>query len=257
MSKPEELFPFPPFPAEKPAGGAAVKSETTLTAEEVGEVRTLLGLLRSGKLSPAVPVSKEDADPFAAPPPLPAPSQKSPASDALQLKDPNVLIPESVSAGELRDLLLRFAETRQTSAAWEIEVRASLKSILTNIKDQYQFVQIFVAMAEVFPIREHLRHGTPEQKLFALNVLGDRFFQTLSGVFFPQRKELVKTIARYLSETSELFTFIAMEGEPFNNQFHERVDIAMVGGRLIKEMRGFVVCRKNSEQIVRIGRVLT
>jgi hypothetical protein len=256
MTKPDELFPFPPFPPEKKEEGPAGDSRNPLNPSEIQDLRAVLELFRAGKLSP-LPVqpsapapAKGDIDPFAEPPPVKIPSVP---------KDPVPTIAEMTSSAEkeVRTVLLRFLDSRAISAPWEMETRNSLKAVLEHLKDQYQFVQAVGAIAGVFPICDYLRHGTPEQKLFALISLGDRFLQVISGLRSPQRKDLIKIIGSYLSESSVHYSFLSMEGEPFNFQFHERVDGSSSSGRVISEMRGFVVTRKNSDQLVRLGRVLT
>ncbi|MBF0546963.1 MAG: hypothetical protein HQM08_21155 [Candidatus Riflebacteria bacterium] len=241
MNKPDELFPFPPFPLEKKEG-----PPTPLNPDEIRDLRTILELFRSGKLtSPPVtaPQEKADVDPFAE---LPT-NMSQPIPTTLPRSEEFVM----------RSAFMKFLDIRTSSSPLEDEIRNSLKAICQNLEDQHTFVQAFCAIVGIFPICDFLRHSTPEQKMFSLNSLGDRFFQVISGMRFPLRKELVKIIGKYLSDSSTNYSFLSMEGEPFNNQFHERVDGSSSSGRSIVEMRGFVVTRINSDQIVRLGRVLT
>ncbi len=90
-----------------------------------------------------------------------------------------------------------------------------------------------------------------------LITLGERFLQQLAGVIFAERKRLLKTVARYLSEVSENCSFIQMEGETFNPQYHERAPGSMPSGKSIREMHGFLVTSRSSNQVVKPALVLT
>ncbi|GAB4268363.1 MAG: hypothetical protein Kow0029_03690 [Candidatus Rifleibacteriota bacterium] len=156
-----------------------------------------------------------------------------------------------------REIANKFLDSAQVTEAYEIETRATLKSILAEISDDATMLKVWGCIVGVFPARKCLRHGTPDQKLFALVALGDRFLQSLAGEVFTNRKKLLKTIAAYLSAISESYNFIQMENENFSPQYHERVQGSYAGGKTIREMHGFVVVAKDSNQVVRAGLVLT
>jgi hypothetical protein len=153
--------------------------------------------------------------------------------------------------------LWRSLDVGSAAQHGEGEAVKTFRELAGRLEDPAAAARVISAVAGLVPMREFLRHGTPEQKLFTLNCLGDRFLNRLSGVRVPVRRELLKAAAKYLTECAENFTFLAMESEPYNNQYHERVDGASASGRTIKEQRGFVVTRRNSDAIVRLGRVLT
>ncbi|MDD3149147.1 MAG: hypothetical protein PHD82_17795, partial [Candidatus Riflebacteria bacterium] len=139
----------------------------------------------------------------------------------------------------------------------EIEALAAFKEIMPEIQAADQRIKVLSSLAGIFPIKKYLRNGTPEQKLFVLNVLGDRFLHGLAGFAHPVRKKLLKAAARFLSGISEIYSFLSMEGEPFNLQYHERVPLASASGQQIREMHGFLVVAKDSRRVVRLGQVLT
>jgi len=153
--------------------------------------------------------------------------------------------------------LLDLFSSNLVTTGFENETHKTLLELLREIDDSNLINRLILAIAAAFPVRDALRHGTPEQKLFALNAMGDKFLAGVSGLQFPQRKPLIKTMGKYFSEITEFFSFLQSEGEPFNNQYHERVEGSNFSGRIVREMRGFLVVRKNSDQIIRLGLVLT
>jgi hypothetical protein len=260
---------LPPFPvleaadlapasaAKKPVLGPGTREQ--LTAEEIEEIRTFLGLfgpawlkrvdkedLRSGKL----PGGHAAGQPV--PSPTPPISPVPPATIA-------PIIPPAgpLSAAEPEISPVSLWEGIHGQPGFEQEWHGECLALLRDIQDRTMGFRVFCALAGVFPWRECLRHATPDQKLFATVALGDRFLQGLSGMTFSQRKPLIKAVARYLSGLTEVFSFIQAEGEPFNNQYQERVEGSSSGGRVVREMRGFLVVRKDSSQVVRLGRVFT
>jgi hypothetical protein len=108
-----------------------------------------------------------------------------------------------------------------------------------------------------FPAAQALRFGTPDQKQFALSVATDRALAHLAGHAFPERGRLLKALAAWASAVAGTHTFLASEGEPFNNQYWERVPAASPTGKTIREVHGFLVIRSDSRQVVRLGRALT
>ncbi|MFZ5953436.1 MAG: hypothetical protein ACOYXC_22225, partial [Candidatus Rifleibacteriota bacterium] len=131
------------------------------------------------------------------------------------------------------------------------------KALLSEIDNDSSFIRIFAALAGIFPLRKCLRHGTPEQKLFSAIALSDRFLAGISGEQFAGRKRLLKAVGTYFSALSEKYNFLAMENENFSPQYHERIPGSSATGRTIREMQGFLVVHKDTNQIVRTGMVLT
>lgn len=115
---------------------------------------------------------------------------------------------------------------------------------------------IAVAILALIPCKKFIRHGTPEQKLFVLKSLGDRFLDGIAGIKWIDRRKLIKAAANYLSSLSENYNFISMEGEGFNPTLHERV-LGASGGNIIKEMRGFLVVARGTNRVTYAGVVLT
>lgn len=116
---------------------------------------------------------------------------------------------------------------------------------------------LITAFLGLFPCKRFIRHGTPEQKLFVLKILSDRFLESIAGLKFQERKRLLKLVAKYLSEVSENYIFIPMEGEPFKPMFHERVAGSSSSGLIIKEMRSFLIVDSSSNHIIYTGLVLS
>ena len=139
----------------------------------------------------------------------------------------------------------------------EAEALSSFKELFAEISGNNEKLRVFRGIAGIFPLKKNLRLGTPEQKLFVMNVLGDRFLQSLAGFAHPVRKKLLKAVSRYLSGVVDGFSFLCMENEPFNLQYHERVPGAAVSGKIIREMHGFLVVARDSNRVVRLGQVLT
>jgi hypothetical protein len=157
----------------------------------------------------------------------------------------------------LQQQLIAHWESLNLTETCEIEARSHFCEILKTISDNRVLVKIWGAANSLLPVKSNLRHGTPDQKLFMLITLGERFLQQLAGVIFAERKRLLKTVARYLSEVSENCSFIQMEGETFNPQYHERAPGSMPSGKSIREMHGFLVTSRSSNQVVKPALVLT
>lgn len=246
MSDANELFPFPsknseelPENSELPdnslpvfPGSASVQTEPALSEPELREIRKLLAAFKCSHPEPA-------AAPVMAPPPLTTVSTTMPAGDQLQEK--------------INKIWSQFSSVDPV----EIEAISSFREIMKECPDDAMLLKILWCLAGIFPIKKNLRHGTPDQKMFTLNVLGDRFLQGLAGVALGSRKRLLKAVGKYFSDTSEVLSFISMENEPFNVQYHERVPGASSSGKVIREMHGFLVVAKDSNKVVRLGQVLT
>lgn len=138
----------------------------------------------------------------------------------------------------------------------ETNVLSEFKDIISKVKGNVEKTLI-TAFLGLFPCKRFIRHGTPEQKLFVLKTLSDRFLENIAGLKFQERKKLLKIIAKYLSEISENYTFIPMEGEPFKPMFHERVAGSSSSGLIIKEMRSFLIVDSGSNHIIYTGLVFS
>jgi hypothetical protein len=259
MSDRNELFPFPAQADESSdqlnQGDKAalpsfpqqsIDTEAPLSQDEIVELRKIMQLFRENnpeKLISTFSVENDEEVESIEPPPSQLFSAKT--SPATQ---PDLSLKEEISK------VLKL-----TSGTDELDktICDDLVSVLFEIHDKKLLLNLFAAINSAFPMKFFLRNGTPEQKIFALAAVGDKFFHSISGLVFPQRKRLVKVIARYLSEISVSFSFIQMEGENFNPQYHERVPGSSSSSRIIKEMRGFLIVGKDNSQVIRISPVLT
>lgn len=283
MTPPDDLFPFPASPTEedderkspvvlppffeppggqnaatgggevapKPGEGPFPQGHSTatqpvdvdvppLTRGEITAIRRFLALLSSGPTTPAgekpsSPVPRPDAAP---------PARETPGT-------------EQSNSNSTRKMLLEMWNSLPTQPGAEAKACVEIGAILGDIPESSDWYRVFMALAGVCPIRESIRHGTPEQRVFTLTALGDRFLQGISGLAFQHRKPLIKAVGRFFSGIAEGYSFLSAEQDSFDNQFHERVEGASPNGRLIREMRGFLVVRSAGNQVVRSGRVLT
>jgi len=252
MSESNELFPFPAMGGSESKGDAAASSELPafpgsedhnteeppLSSDELRKIRHLLA--NSDNQPETARKSETEL------PPMPLPNTTAAAVQA-----------ETVSTNILQQQLIAHWESLNLTETCEIEARIQLCEILKTISDNRVLIKVWGAANSLLPIKANLRHGTPDQKLFALITLGERFLKLLSGVNFSERKRLLKTTARYLSEVSENCSFIQMEGETFNPQYHERAPGSMPSGKSIREMHGFLVTSRSSNQVVKTALVLT
>ena len=254
----DELFPFPgstgndeddsltitpdlpDFP--EPASEQKQPQETErLTAGEIRQVRKIIKHFADSELfkeNEETPAAKQVNSIPSTEPATKQPEQKAPSVNYKQL-----LLNE-----------ITGIEAEDDSAK---KARDSFAGIIEKISDTKTLLQVFRLISGIFPIGNNLRHGTPDQKLYALTVLGDRFLQEMAGFHFSQRKDLLKAVSLYLTACSKQYKFIQMENDNFSPQFHERVAGSGTGNRLIREMRGFLIVAQDSNQIVRVGQVLT
>lgn len=254
MSDNNELFPFPTVPepakADKQAQPAATlpafpgstvaePAEAPLSVEELREIRILLANQR---------VAQNDELP-----PLPSVTLPPTTSVPSAAETATTVTPEKI----LQQQFIAHLESLQLNEPFELEARRQLTEIIGTIGDARILARVWAAVSSILPIKNNIRHGTPDQKLFALIMLGERFLQSLSGISFTERKRLLKTVARYLSEVSETCSFIQMEGEPFNPQYHERAPGSMPSGKSVREMHGFLVTSRSSNQVVKTALALT
>jgi len=251
MSESNELFPFPAIggsetksdsPAsELPAFPGSEDQNTEEPPLSSDELRKIRRMLASSENQPEA--TRKDETEL---PPLPLPNTVAAAVQAA-----------TVSANTLQQQLVAHWESLQLTEAFEVEARNHFCDIIRTISDNRVMVKVWGAANSLLPIKSNLRHGTPDQKLFTLITLGERFLQSLTGVSFSERKRLLKTAARYLSEASENCSFIQMEGETYNPQYHERAPGSMPSGKSIREMHGFLVTSRSSNQVVKTALVLT
>ncbi len=256
MSETNELFPFPTAAEDekKTAGGVELPAfpgsgEPPLDDEELRDLRGMLKAYRTGR-SVAAGAGQQDgvlAEDLPGIPDVTVACSVAPNAAATA--------PVPSAAGGMRPDSL-WAQFR-LSEPTEAEALAVFKEIYAEITGSDDQARVIWAMAGVFPIKKFLRIGTPEQKLFVLNVLGDRFLQSLAGFAHPVRKKLLKAVSRFLSGISEVYSFLSMEGEPFNPQYHERIAGSSASGRQIREMHGFIVVLREGNRVVRLGQVLT
>ena len=139
----------------------------------------------------------------------------------------------------------------------ERDLNQAFRILLANIENFDAFLACYQAVIAAVPASQTLRFGTPDQRQYALSVMTDRSLQILRGVVFPERQRFLKALAGWASEVSGTHTFLVAEQEPFNNQHWERVPGANPGSSTIREMRGFLVIRTDTRQVVRLGRAMT
>lgn len=138
----------------------------------------------------------------------------------------------------------------------ETEILNELKSIVFSTEANIS-KSLIVAILGLIPCKRFIRHGTPEQKLFVLKSLSDRFLENIAGLKFAERRRLLKIVSRYISDVSENYSFIAMEGEPFKPTFHERVAGSSSSGLVVKEMRSFLIVDSRTNRVIYTGLVLS
>lgn len=256
----DELLAFPP----EDSGNDNI---TPLTAEELFTVRQMIAEYKKNgalfpskkvevKPSPNVsslfqneePVIKPAANSlFSDEPVMPPDSSKILFSD-----DTDVQNNESSENGSFSVLL----DSCKNYDAAEANVLNEFKEFFSKIEASAEKTLI-TAILGIFPCKRFIRHGTPEQKLFVLKCLSDRFLENIAGLKFTGRKKLLKIITKYLSEVSENYNFISMEGEPFKPTFHERVPGSSSSGLTIKEMRGFLVVDSRTNRVIYTGLVFS
>ncbi len=251
MTESNDFFPFPVSEGENqqqtssaetslPAFPeiASADAQTSLDASEIRDLKKIIDLYRQGKLIKTEKSSETVAE-------------KMPVEQASAAIIPAPVINPLPQA--IDEVLSAFF----VSDSIEQEAKSAFKAILNEISDQRTRMRAFSALCGIFPAKKCLRHGTPEQRLFALTVLGDRYLESMAGLQFNERRKLLKAVARYLSQISDGFNFIQMEGEAFSSQYHERVAGASAGGKTIREMHGFLIVGRDNNQVIRIGLVLT
>ncbi|HNX75790.1 MAG TPA: hypothetical protein PLM07_09775 [Candidatus Rifleibacterium sp.] len=255
MSETNELFPFPVAAEDENKATRSVElpafpgaGESPLADDELRDLRSMLKAYRAGRgiAADAGPQGDTLAEDLPVIPDVAA----SGSPDAVAAIPAQAAVPGGMRPDSL------WAQFRLSDPV-EVEALAVFKEIYGEIAGSDDQMRVIWAMAGVFPIKKYLRIGTPEQKLFALNVLGDRFLQGLAGFAHPVRKKLLKAVSRFLSGVSEVYSFLSMEGEPFNPQYHERIAGSATSGRLIREMHGFLVVLREGNRVVRLGQVLT
>ncbi len=156
----------------------------------------------------------------------------------------------------VRNALLAWLE-RVPVEGPEREAGARLREVLGSIAPGPVFLAACQAVTAAFPAAQALRFGTPDQKQFALSAATDRALAHLAGHAFPERGRLLKALAAWASTVAGSFTFLTAEGDPFNNQYWERLPAASPSGKTIREVHGFLVIRSDTRQVVRLGRALT
>ncbi len=255
----DELLAFPPEESEN-------KSLSPLTEEELVVVRKMIAeYKKNGALFPSEKVEVkpnpnvgslfQNEEPeikpaanslFSDEPLMPQDSSKILFSDNSEQDSEKC---ENVSFSTLLDCCKNYD-------ASESEILNEFKDIVSNVEAAAEKTLI-TALLGLFPCKRFIRHGTPEQKLFVLKCLSDRFLENIAGLKFTGRKKLLKVITKYLSDISENYNFISMEGEPFKPTFHERVAGSSMSGLVIKEMRGFLVVDSRTNRVIYTGLVFS
>ncbi len=244
MSDNNDLFPFPPGQNEEPLKNNSEAElppfpglgEQALADDELRDLRKMLAAFRAGQGSMAAPLPE-------------LPVAESTETMSARIEAP-VKSPQDDGFGVIWNTL-------KLTDPVELEALSAFKEIFSEIQNADDLMKVLWSLAGIFPIKKYLRNATPEQKLLVLNVMGDRFLLGLAGFVHPVRKKLLKASSKFLSGISDSYSFLSMENEPFNLQYHERVPGASVAGKQIREMHGFLVVAKDSKRVVRLGQVLT
>lgn len=165
------------------------------------------------------------------------------------------LIPAEVPSKDNCISAIQLLEKQKLGDPLEAEALSKMIEFAKSA-DETSSEYIAVSILGLVPCKKFIRHGTPEQKLFVLKSLGDRFLDGIAGIKWIDRRKLIKAVANYLSSLSENYNFIPMEGEGFNPTLHERV-LGASAGNVIKEMRGFLVVARETNRVTYAGVVLT
>ena len=252
----DELLAFPPEDSDN-------KSLSPLTEEELVTVRQMIAeYKKNGALFPSEKVEVK-----------PSPNVSSlfqneepeikPATNSLFSDEP--VMPPNSSKILFSDVSEQQSENQGYSDilnscknydSTEADVLNEFKDIISKVETAAEKT-VITAFLGVFPCKRFIRHGTPEQKLFVLKCLSDRFLENIAGLKFTGRKKLLKVVSKYLSDVSENYNFITMEGEPFKPTFHERVAGSSSSGLTIKEMRGFLVVDSRTNRVIYTGLVFS
>lgn len=252
----DELLAFPPEDSDN-------KSLSPLTEEELVTVRQMIAeYKKNGALFPSEKVEVK-----------PSPNVSSlfqneepeikPAANSLFSDEP--VMPSNSSKILFSDDSEQQSENQGCSDilnscknydSTEADVLNEFKDIISKVETSAEKT-VITAFLGVFPCKRFIRHGTPEQKLFVLKCLSDRFLENIAGLKFTGRKKLLKVVSKYLSDVSENYNFITMEGEPFKPTFHERVAGSSSSGLTIKEMRGFLVVDSRTNRVIYTGLVFS
>lgn len=256
----DELLAFPPEESENRILSPLTEEELVTVRQMIAEYKKNGALFPSEKVevkpSPNVsslfqseePVIKPSANSlFSEEPVMPPDSSKILFSD-----DSDVQNNESLGNSSFSVLL----DSCKNYDAAEANVLNEFKDIFSKIEASAEKTLI-TAILGIFPCKRFIRHGTPEQKLFVLKCLSDRFLENIAGLKFTGRKKLLKVVSKYFSEVSENYNFISMEGEPFKPTFHERVPGSSSSGLTIKEMRGFLVVDGRTNRVIYTGLVFS
>lgn len=243
MNDKNELFPFPVFESEQPDAKtesslpsfpeshqeqSANAGENSLNQQEIAELRSMLEWFRK--------------------------SQTKSAQQAATIAELAPHAEHDITRSSPAKWLKFVTDSEDPAIA---AIAAEMVELLHTIDAENASAKVSMALTGLLPVKKFLRHGTPEQQMFALTVIGDRFLATISSVAFAERKKLLKTVAKVLSIACDKFTFIQTEGEVFNPQLHERSPQSASSGRTIREMRSFLVIETISNKVIRTSQVLT
>lgn len=241
MADKNELFPFPVFEGEPPSDKSESSlpsfpepkpdnqpAEAPLTQQEIAELRSMLEWFRKPQTSSA-----------------------QQAATIAELSSPAI----SDTFRALIENWLKLVEDSEEPALGA--VAGEIAELTQTIDSESASTKVLMALYGLLPVKKYLRHGTPEQQMFTLSVMGDRFLTIINSVAFTERKKLLKSVARALSIACDKFTFIQTEGENYNPQHHERAPQSPSSGRTIREMRSFLVIETISNKVIRTSQVLT
>ena len=252
----DELLAFPPEDSENRIPSPLTEEELVTVRQMIAEYKKNGALFPSEKVevkpSPNVSSLFQNEEPeikpaanslFSDEPVMPPNSSKILFSDDSEQKSENQGFSDILNSCKNYD-------------STEADVLNEFKDIISKVETAVEKT-VITAFLGVFPCKRFVRHGTPEQKLFVLKCLSDRFLENIAGLKFTGRKKLLKVVSKYLSDVSENYNFITMEGEPFKPTFHERVAGSSSSGLTIKEMRGFLVVDGRTNRVIYTGLVFS
>lgn len=268
---PSMEFPFPPekkdtrrsnsLPAFPEASGTNSGTSagnslgsSVLSPDEVRKVRILLGLFRLDGSNEA-PSSAPGTAP-ATPTLFGGGATRTPLTQEVGRSSELAGAPPSPPPPPPPPRMLDILKPRVEHGI-ELATFDTLKAFIDDVTDESQRNRFECAMLGLMPLQKHLRHGTPEQKLAVLSMVTDRFLKSVAGLKSNHRKDILQTVAAYVSGLSGTYTFLQGEGEPFNNQYYERAEGSDVTGKHIREVHSYLVIKNETRLVARLGQALT
>lgn len=255
-----DLPPFPKpsvVPSTQTIVNATSAAQGVLTTEEIRQLRVLLGLFRLDDVLSSTFAQTKDNNATTS-----TPAGLVPGTDSPRSTQPTATKMESFStsksSGEIPAKVAILSSLKgSVEPGIESATLDALRALIEDIGDEKIKNKLESAVAGLMPLQQFLRHSTPEQKQSVLCALTDRFLKMIAGVKTSHRRDILQTVAAYASGLSGMYTFLQGEGDPFNNQYYERVEGSDVTSKQIQEIHGFMVIKNETRLVSRLGRALT